>query len=83
MEATAEQRDLVLVGAGGFARETAEAVHAVNERRPTWRLLGFLDDSPERQDTLVDGLPVLGPIASLPITPARRSSCAPAARTTT
>ena len=56
----------MLVGAGGFARETAEAVHAVNERRPTWRLLGFLDDSPERQDTLVDGLPVLGPIASLP-----------------
>ncbi len=37
-------RDLLIVGAGGFARETAAAVHAVNVVRPTWRLRGFLDD---------------------------------------
>lgn len=55
-------RRLVLVGAGGFARETAEAVHAVNAGRPTWELLGFLDDDPALLGTLVDGLPVLGPI---------------------
>jgi sugar O-acyltransferase (sialic acid O-acetyltransferase NeuD family) len=55
-------RDLVLVGAGGFARETAEAVRAINLVRPTWRLLGFLDDDPRRRGASVDGLAVLGPI---------------------
>ncbi|HLZ38374.1 MAG TPA: hypothetical protein VKP64_11620 [Mycobacteriales bacterium] len=53
---------LLLVGCGGFARETACAVHAVNSVAPTFRLLGFLDDAPHRQGTVVDGLPVLGPV---------------------
>jgi sugar O-acyltransferase (sialic acid O-acetyltransferase NeuD family) len=58
-------RDLVLIGAGGFARETAEAVRAVNAVRETWKLLGYLDDDPERHGTLVGGLPVLGPIETV------------------
>lgn len=61
---------LVLVGAGGFARETAEAVRAINEDRPTWDLLGFVDDSPNLADTTVDGLPVLGPLSTLESVPA-------------
>jgi sugar O-acyltransferase (sialic acid O-acetyltransferase NeuD family) len=56
--------DLVLIGASGFARETAEAVHALNAVRPSWNLLGYLDDDPSRHGTLVDDLPVLGPIES-------------------
>jgi sugar O-acyltransferase (sialic acid O-acetyltransferase NeuD family) len=55
-------RPLVLVGAGGFARETAEVVHALNAVRPAWDLLGFVDDHPELAGATVDGLPVLGPI---------------------
>jgi sugar O-acyltransferase (sialic acid O-acetyltransferase NeuD family) len=57
--------DLLLIGSGGFARETAEAVAAVNRVAPTWDLLGFLDDDPARQGTLVDGLPVLGPTGAV------------------
>jgi sugar O-acyltransferase (sialic acid O-acetyltransferase NeuD family) len=53
-------RDLLLIGAGGFARETAEAVRAINTVAPTWRLLGFLDDDPARRGAIVSGLPVLG-----------------------
>lgn len=49
-------RDLVIAGAGGFARETAQLVAIL----PEWRLLGFLDDDPGRHGTLVDGVPVLG-----------------------
>ena len=52
--------DLLIVGAGGFARETAQAVVAANMRRPTWRLLGFLDDDPRLAGGRVDGLDVLG-----------------------
>lgn len=55
-------RDLLLIGAGGFSRETAEAVRAINAVAPTWRLLGFLDDSPALHGEQVGGLPVLGPL---------------------
>jgi len=62
---------LVLVGAGGFGRETAEVVQAINELRadggrpPRWELLGFLDDDPARAGTSVSGTPVLGGLAAL------------------
>jgi sugar O-acyltransferase (sialic acid O-acetyltransferase NeuD family) len=58
-------RELLLVGAGGFGRETAEAVRAINQRSESWKLLGFLDDAPALQSGEVDGLPVLGPIDAL------------------
>src|SRR3954451_22157695 len=52
---------LLLIGAGGFAREAAEAVRAVNELRPTWQLAGFLDDDPATHGRDVGGVRVLGP----------------------
>ncbi|HZP49688.1 acetyltransferase [Actinocrinis sp.] len=52
--------ELLIVGAGGFARETAQAVAAINAVRPTWRLHGFLDDDPLLHGRRVDGLPVIG-----------------------
>lgn len=39
-------RDLVIVGAGGFGRETIDVVRAINSVSPTWRLLGVIDDAP-------------------------------------
>jgi sugar O-acyltransferase (sialic acid O-acetyltransferase NeuD family) len=59
------RRDLLLIGAGGFARETVEVVRAINERRPTWRLLGFLDDDAALRGTEVDGVPVLGSLTQI------------------
>jgi sugar O-acyltransferase (sialic acid O-acetyltransferase NeuD family) len=50
-------RPLLLVGSGGFARESAAAARL----RPDWIVLGFCDDDPARHGTVVDGLPVLGP----------------------
>ena len=58
-------RPLLIVGAGGFGRETAEAVRAINHAQPTWNLLGFLDDSPALLGAVVDGLPVVGPTSAL------------------
>lgn len=58
-------RPLVVVGAGGFARETAEAVRAVNDDHPTYELLGFVDDDPALAGTVVGGLPVLGPVEAV------------------
>ncbi len=59
MTAIAEA-ELVIVGAGGFGREAAEAVRALNADGSRWRLAGYLDDDPGCHGTMVDGLPVLG-----------------------
>ena len=55
---------LVLVGAGGLGRETAEAVRACNELEHRWELLGFVDDVPAAPE-VVSALPVLGPESAL------------------
>lgn len=57
-------RELLLVGAGGFGREAAEAVRAVNAARPTWDLLGFLDDDATKHGTLIGGVCVLDEVAA-------------------
>jgi sugar O-acyltransferase (sialic acid O-acetyltransferase NeuD family) len=57
-----QMRPLLLVGSGGFGRETAEAVLAVNDVAPQWDLLGFLDDDPARTGSRPVGVPVVGPI---------------------
>lgn len=58
-------RELVIVGAGGFARETAAAVRAINRLRPTWRLRGFLDDDPALHGTERAGVPIVGGLDAL------------------
>jgi sugar O-acyltransferase (sialic acid O-acetyltransferase NeuD family) len=54
---------LLLIGAGGFARETIELVRAINRQAPTWDLVGLLDDNPEMHGREVLGVPVVGPCA--------------------
>jgi sugar O-acyltransferase (sialic acid O-acetyltransferase NeuD family) len=51
-------RPLLLVGAGGLARETLAA--ARSHDHPQWTPLGFLDDNPATHGTVLDGMPVLG-----------------------
>lgn len=40
--------DIVVVGAGGFGRETLDVIEAVNARRlnPEWNIVGVIDDNP-------------------------------------
>lgn len=59
---------LVLVGAGGFGRETAELVRAINaasEAGPAWTLEGYLDDDESRWGTSISGDRVLGGLDAL------------------
>jgi FlaA1/EpsC-like NDP-sugar epimerase len=53
---------LYILGAGGFARETAEAVRAETDADGRWQLLGFLDDDESRHGDLLEGVPVVGPL---------------------
>jgi sugar O-acyltransferase (sialic acid O-acetyltransferase NeuD family) len=52
--------DLVLIGSGGFARETAQVVETLNRSGAGWRLLGYLDDNPAQHGLVIDGTVVLG-----------------------
>jgi sugar O-acyltransferase (sialic acid O-acetyltransferase NeuD family) len=58
-------RDLVIVGAGGFARETVELVRAADPGGERWRPLGIVDDDPARSGSTVAGLAVIGPVDSV------------------
>ena len=73
-------RRLVLVGAGGLAREAAEAVRALNAVRPAFELVGCVDDDPARHGGLVAGVPVLGSVDLLQGLDAWALACVGSAR---
>ena len=52
---------IVLIGAGGFGREVASIIEVLNSQKPTYELLGFLDDdSHYTEDSKINGYPWLG-----------------------
>lgn len=55
-----DELPIVLVGAGGHAREVAEIVEHSRAEFGTPPLLGFLDETTAKHGTEVDGFPVLG-----------------------
>jgi sugar O-acyltransferase (sialic acid O-acetyltransferase NeuD family) len=55
-------KKLVIVGAGGFAREVLTLVRDINAETQRWEVVGFADDRPELAGASVAGLPVVGSI---------------------
>jgi sugar O-acyltransferase (sialic acid O-acetyltransferase NeuD family) len=53
---------LVIVGAGGFGREVFSVIQEINHVKPTWDVLGFLDDDAQALDVFQDYPPILGPL---------------------
>lgn len=51
---------LVIIGAGGFAREVAWLVEDINAAKKEWELLGFIDENPVNHGKVLNGYPVLG-----------------------
>ncbi|WP_425844476.1 acetyltransferase [Agrococcus sp. TSP3-2-1] len=37
---------IVVLGAGGFGRETLDVIQAINSARPRWEIVGVIDDAP-------------------------------------
>ena len=58
-------RDLILIGAGGFVREVKWLVDRINEKKPVWNVLGFVDDIKFPEQNCIEDLPILGPISIL------------------
>ena len=38
------KKNIAIIGAGGFGRETACCLRAINGESPSWNLIGFFDD---------------------------------------
>lgn len=53
-------KKLVIIGAGGFAREVAWLVEEINKNLLEWNLLGFIDDNKENIYKELNGYKVLG-----------------------
>ncbi len=53
-------KELIIVGAGSFGREVAQLVEDINLVNKEWILLGFIDETKEKQGTLINNIPVLG-----------------------
>ena len=53
-------QDIVIVGVGGLGREIAEWIEDINEVKPAYRVVGFIDDDATKHGTIRHDLPVLG-----------------------
>jgi len=64
---------LVIIGAGGFAREASLLVEEINESssgEKRWQLLGFIDEDEDKWGLNLRGYPVLGGWSALEAMPA-------------
>jgi len=53
-------KDIVIIGAGNFGREVAQLIRDINLDKIQWNLLGYIDETPEKQNILINNIPVLG-----------------------
>lgn len=51
-------KDLVIVGSGGFARETKWLIERCNAVEARWNIMGWISN--EEVGTIIDGIPVIG-----------------------
>jgi sugar O-acyltransferase (sialic acid O-acetyltransferase NeuD family) len=58
-------RPLLLIGSGGFARETLELVRALNRVTPMWDVIGLLDDDSATHGARIHGAEVIGAPAAV------------------
>jgi len=57
-------KKIAIIGAGGFGREVKMLIDQINEKSPTFEILGFYDDN-EKLPSSINGIPFLGNISNL------------------
>lgn len=46
-------KDIAIFGAGGFGKEVACLIKRINEKEPTWNIIGFFDDNPKLKGQII------------------------------
>ncbi|MDR0301411.1 MAG: acetyltransferase [Treponema sp.] len=55
-----EKKKLVIIGAGGLGREILFMLLDINKKNNCYDILGFIDNTPELQNKIINNFPVLG-----------------------
>lgn len=55
-------KDIIIIGAGGFGRETIQLIKDINSVSYQWNILGFVDDNRDIQGKKINGYRVLGEV---------------------
>jgi len=59
-----KNKDIAIVGAGGFGKEVKMLIDGINKQKSIYNLIGFYDDGLEK-GTKVNGCPVLGQVCDI------------------
>lgn len=55
-------QDIIIAGAGGFAREVIQLLEDINESSPTYNILGYIDENRDNHGKILNNYIVLGDI---------------------
>ncbi|WP_035171829.1 acetyltransferase [Caldanaerobius polysaccharolyticus] len=55
-------KQIAIIGAGGVGKEVALLIEEINNIKPTWDLIGFIDDNEELHGKYINGIKILGGI---------------------
>lgn len=69
-------KDIIIIGAGGFGREVAWLIERINQIHPTWRILGFADDTPGKLNQVIDRYKVICTVDNISMYPEAFVVCA-------
>lgn len=58
-------KDLIIIGASGHGREVLDIIERINDVKPTYNILGFVDDNEAIQGHSINGIKVLGGLSYL------------------
>lgn len=53
-------KKIIIIGAGGVGREVALIINQINKFKPTWNIIGFLDDNPDCLGKTLNGHKIIG-----------------------
>lgn len=69
-------KEIVIIGAGDFGKEVAWLIEDINKQKPTYIILGYLDDDINKIKRVYNGYQCLGPIAYLNTLNQNHHACA-------
>ena len=53
-------KNIVIIGAGGLAREVQHVIEKINHKKNQWNLIGFIDENLDNKGNLLNGDKIIG-----------------------
>ena len=69
-------KEIVILGAGDFGKEVVWLIEEINKKKPTYIILGYLDDDTAKIGTMINGYQVIGPVSYLRELNKKHNACA-------